>query len=428
LFRVFGVALTTLLLPGMHGTSRLFDRLVVEMPDTIEPRVVTYPTDEVLGYAQLLARIELPAGPFAIVAESYSGPLAIRIAAARSANVCGLVLVASFARSPRPAIPRWAARLVGSWRPAVSAARIRDVHCVDVRGDFRRIAAPILYLRGSRDRVVPPRVADELKSLRPDMELVTLDAPHAVLQRRPVESATAIARFLLEKSRSGPASTCAAWRDVIVAKVEAGLSAERIHQDLGAEHEFTGSDWSVRRFVRRLKETRELPVRRIETAAGEEAQVDFEMGIFESRRRSEESGSRDNEDRVFSGMARAFDGCSPHGDGRFAPRTNEREISRRTHDAAHAQNVRQEKSPGDRWSPGSWAWFPGGAASSGSPWRSRWSRSCCRFRPRAGARRTQSFSRCSCANSVRRSLSVRYWRRSFTRSRHSEESARRRVF
>lgn len=75
--------------------------------------------------------------------------------------------------------------------------------------------------------------------------------------------------------KSGPASGCAAFRDVIVAKMEAGLSAQRIHQDLRAEHAFAGSYWSVRRLVRRLKGTRELPFRRIETAAGEEAQVDF---------------------------------------------------------------------------------------------------------------------------------------------------------
>jgi hypothetical protein len=71
-----------------------------------------------------------------------------------------------------------------------------------------------------------------------------------------------------------------------------------------------------------------------------------EMGIFESRRRSEESGSRDNEDRVFSGMARAFDGCSPHGDGRFAPRTNGREMSRTQDARCRARtNVGKKKAP-----------------------------------------------------------------------------------
>jgi hypothetical protein len=54
--------------------------------------------------------------------------------------------------------------------------------------------------------------------------------------------------------KPGPANGCAAWRDVIVSKMDAGLSAERIHQDLRAEHEFTGSYWSVRRFMRQVAE------------------------------------------------------------------------------------------------------------------------------------------------------------------------------
>ena len=55
-------------------------------------------------------------------------------------------------------------------------------------------------------------------------------------------------------------------------------SARRIHQDLTTEHGFTGSYYSVRRFVRHLEETVELPFRRLECGPGEEAQVDFGSG------------------------------------------------------------------------------------------------------------------------------------------------------
>src|SRR5262245_247011 len=79
-------------------------------------------------------------------------------------------------------------------------------------------------------------------------------------------------------SAVGRPSDCAPWRAAIQAKLELGLSAQRIHQDLVAEHGFTGSYYSVRRFVRHLEETLELPFRRLECAAGEEAQVDFGTG------------------------------------------------------------------------------------------------------------------------------------------------------
>ena len=74
---------------------------------------------------------------------------------------------------------------------------------------------------------------------------------------------------------AGRPSDCAPWRAVIQAKLDLGLSAQRIHQDLVAEHGFTGSYYSVRRFVRSLEATQELPFRRLECGPGEEAQVDF---------------------------------------------------------------------------------------------------------------------------------------------------------
>ena len=68
------------------------------------------------------------------------------------------------------------------------------------------------------------------------------------------------------------------WRSTIEAKVKLGLSAQRIYQDLTTEHGFQGSYFSVRRFVRQLRDRRDLPVRRFESEPGEEAQVDFGTG------------------------------------------------------------------------------------------------------------------------------------------------------
>jgi transposase len=83
-----------------------------------------------------------------------------------------------------------------------------------------------------------------------------------------------------EPSRPGPTSVCEPFRDVIEAKLEQGLSAQRIHQDLVAEHGFTAKYPSVRRFVTRLAGTRTLPVRRMEVPPGEEAQIDFGTGAY----------------------------------------------------------------------------------------------------------------------------------------------------
>jgi transposase len=65
---------------------------------------------------------------------------------------------------------------------------------------------------------------------------------------------------------------------LILTNLAAGLSAQRIWQDLVSEHGFTGSYDSVKRFVRRLGSSPAPPFRRMECGAGEEAQVDFGAG------------------------------------------------------------------------------------------------------------------------------------------------------
>jgi transposase len=78
--------------------------------------------------------------------------------------------------------------------------------------------------------------------------------------------------------RPRQSSRCEPFRDIILAKLDQGLTIQRIYQDLVVEHGFTGKYHSVRRFVRRLGAGRELPFRRLECEPGEEAQVDFGTG------------------------------------------------------------------------------------------------------------------------------------------------------
>lgn len=76
--------------------------------------------------------------------------------------------------------------------------------------------------------------------------------------------------------RSG--SSCEPFRDIILAKLDQGLSAKRIHQDLVIDHEFAHKPWAVYRFVKALGVVNVLPYRRLETLPGVELQVDFGTG------------------------------------------------------------------------------------------------------------------------------------------------------
>jgi transposase len=86
----------------------------------------------------------------------------------------------------------------------------------------------------------------------------------------------------------GRASDCEPWRAIILPKLALGLSAQRIFQDLRADHGYPGSYYSVRRFVHRLEQHTPLPFRRLECGPGEEAQVDFGTGaplVIDGQRR-----------------------------------------------------------------------------------------------------------------------------------------------
>lgn len=81
-------------------------------------------------------------------------------------------------------------------------------------------------------------------------------------------------------ARGRSRSNCQVLREVILEKMRKGLSAQRIYQDLLSERGFTGSYYSVRRFVRQLGQDRTYPFRRMECQPGAEAQVDFGTGAM----------------------------------------------------------------------------------------------------------------------------------------------------
>jgi len=74
-----------------------------------------------------------------------------------------------------------------------------------------------------------------------------------------------------------PRSSAALYRDAIVSKLDAGLSAQRIWQDLVEEYGFGYSYEAIKRFIRKLPR-RQRTVGVFHSAPGEEGQVDFFQG------------------------------------------------------------------------------------------------------------------------------------------------------
>nr|BFD42144.1 hypothetical protein FFPRI1PSEUD_36430 [Pseudomonas sp. FFPRI_1] len=220
------------LLPGMDGTGSLFEPLLQALGPDWPVQVLSYPDDQPLDYPQLLERVlqQIPQDqPFVLVGESFSGPLAVSLAARRPANLRGLVLCCSFVCNPRPALaplkpflrflplqrlPLWPldALLLGRFsteplrralakaiaQPAahVLQARLQAVIAVDVRQALGLSEVPLLYLRARADRLVPPSACALIRQLRKDARWVEIDAPHCLLQAAPAEAALHLQRFV----------------------------------------------------------------------------------------------------------------------------------------------------------------------------------------------------------------------------------------
>ena len=85
---------------------------------------------------------------------------------------------------------------------------------------------------------------------------------------------------LTHGAKPGPASRSAPFVEQITAGLAAGLSAQRIYQDLVRDQAFTGGYQSVKRFARSLAHKFDLPFRRMECEPGAEVQVDFGLGAW----------------------------------------------------------------------------------------------------------------------------------------------------
>jgi len=228
--------LAVILLPGLDGTGDLLKSFAAACPAEFEPVILDFPSDRVLTYEELHDLIlgRLPRGRgLILVAESFAGPLALRLSLSRPSGAIGVVLCSSFVRSPVSSAWRWLPwsllfrlapcpgllrrYLVGTKaepttvaavtaaivkvNPRVLAARIKAIIRLDASSALVACPAPLLYLHGDQDRLVRAFTVEALRSARPDMMVETLHAPHLLLQSVPNEAWRAIEAFVRQVSK-----------------------------------------------------------------------------------------------------------------------------------------------------------------------------------------------------------------------------------
>jgi len=223
---------TLVVLPGLDGTDVFFRPFLASLPASIRSLVISYPKSGANEYDELLrvvrrAVAELPS--FYVLGSSFSGPLAVMLARAEPEKVRGIILSATFVRSPRQRLNRFkfaavgpiiwalrAARRIPVWllrrredpfRRAKAetwscipahclASRVRAVLEVDVRDALRTCVQPVLCVAFENDQLIPRASAEEILLHRPSTKLVMLPGKHLAMYSDPSRLADEVVRFI----------------------------------------------------------------------------------------------------------------------------------------------------------------------------------------------------------------------------------------
>jgi pimeloyl-[acyl-carrier protein] methyl ester esterase len=164
-----------------------------------------------------------------LLGESFSGPIAVSIAATAPPGLGGLILCSTFVCNPQPYLrplrpllsilpvhsaPLCVSRFLilgGFATPALRKLhqqtlarlpattvreRLRAILECDVSATLANVHVPVLCLTAKHDRLIPNAAAQLIHHHAPAATMMEIDAPHFLLQCAPRDSADAIRKFL----------------------------------------------------------------------------------------------------------------------------------------------------------------------------------------------------------------------------------------
>lgn len=203
------------ILPGLDGTGLLAPTLRHALDAGHSVTTLAYPPD-FCRYEDIheWTVSQLPSEDYVIVAESFSGPVAVLVGAQEPPGLKGIVFVATFAQKPRK-LPVFLAYLIeimplrsslmtnmaqlflmGKWAnrtftnqfrqalnnvpPATLSKRLVSVLQVDVVEALKRMGVPVLYLRATKDRLIPAQMSQGFALVSGTVQ--DIEGPHFLLQ------------------------------------------------------------------------------------------------------------------------------------------------------------------------------------------------------------------------------------------------------
>ncbi|MBL1276705.1 MAG: hypothetical protein COB30_011510 [Ectothiorhodospiraceae bacterium] len=221
-----------ILLPGLDGTGELFGPLLSVVEEKRIVSVIRYPEDKILTYDELVdyvGDIIKNENAIYIVAETFSGPIAITLLSKFRNIIKGIILVVSFISPPRKllltfvklmpftfllrfeipdffikryflgkdidrhVVERFKKSIKGV-HAEVLKARLIQISTLDIHSFERVKHGDIHYLQASADMLVK---ADSLLALARVLNInsVVVDGPHFLLQAKPVECGELIIKY-----------------------------------------------------------------------------------------------------------------------------------------------------------------------------------------------------------------------------------------
>jgi pimeloyl-ACP methyl ester carboxylesterase len=216
----------------MDGTGLLLNPFIECLGGRVDASLFDYPTHVALSYEEIIQRVEalLPAGEaFAILAESFAGPVALSLAQKRIPNLRALILVVSFAATPRhfllqltrylpmtrllrlPVPRRFSSNMMLGPKapeeimdkllevfymiaPEVLASRLDQMRTFTLPQEV--VDLPAMYIQATKDLLLPDNSLNDVRTLLPQLEVHRLEGPHLILDTQPKTCARLVAGFL----------------------------------------------------------------------------------------------------------------------------------------------------------------------------------------------------------------------------------------
>lgn len=220
-------------MPGMDGTGISFQPLSKFLPANLLATVIRYPANRLLSFEETVAcaQEQIRGEQDIVVAESFSGPVAIELIASGRLKTKGLILCATFAKAPRRVLLKmlqWLPfeygfslpvrgvllryilgnkedknALVPLWNRAsdlvparTMAFRMRLLPSIDVCHRLPQLKMPCRYIQATEDKLIPASTVRELAQAIPHLIVQKIRGPHFILQAQPEASADVIKELI----------------------------------------------------------------------------------------------------------------------------------------------------------------------------------------------------------------------------------------